>query len=118
MSSYNRQKGSSFERLVADYLAKEYDDRVDRRVKTGAADKGDVGGVRVNGHRLVLECKNTKTLSLPAWTREARVEAVNDGAPVGVVVHKRHGSAKASEQWVSMTLEDLVTLLKLVDKTS
>ena len=118
MSSYNRQKGSTFERLVADYLAEVYDDRVDRRVKTGAADKGDVGGVRVNGHRLVLECKNTKTLSLPAWTREAKAEAANDGAPVGVVVHKRHGSAKPGEQWVSMTLEDLVTLLKLVEKTT
>lgn len=118
MSAYNRQKGSTFERLVADYLAAEYDDRVDRRVKTGAADKGDVGGVRVNGHRLVLECKNTKKLELPAWTREARVEAANDGAPVGVVVHKRHGSAKPGEQWVSMTLEDLVTLLKLVEKTT
>ena len=118
MSAYHRTKGSTFERLTADYLAANLDDRIDRRVKTGAADKGDIGGVRVNGQRIAIECKNVATMALPQWTREARQEAANDGAAVGVVVHKRRGSAKAGEQWVSMTLEDLVALLKLVHQTS
>lgn len=34
--------GSSFERLIADRLATHVDDRIDRRVKTGAADKEDL----------------------------------------------------------------------------
>ncbi|MDN5667653.1 MAG: hypothetical protein L0G87_04565, partial [Renibacterium salmoninarum] len=83
-----RAAGAGFERLVADYLAAVVDDRVDRRVKTGSADKGDIGGLRFLGHRVVIECKNTAVLALPAWTAEARVEAANDGAVVGVVVHK------------------------------
>lgn len=110
--------GTWLETVTAAYLAENYDERIERRAKNGSKDRGDIAAARVNGHRLVIECKNEKGMSLPAWTREAKTEAVNDGAPVGVVVHKRHGSAKASEQWVSMTLEDLVALLKLVEKTT
>lgn len=108
-----RAAGAGFERLVADYLAAVVDDRVDRRVKTGAADKGDIGGLRFLGRRVVVECKNTSVLCLPAWTGEARREAANDGAVVGVVVHKRHGKSAAGEQWVSMTLEDFAALMRL-----
>ena len=38
-----KQAGSLFERSIADYLAVALnDDRIDRRVKTGAKDKGDI----------------------------------------------------------------------------
>lgn len=111
MTAYHRQKGSTFERLIADYLAAEVDDRIDRRVKTGNKDRGDIGGVRIQGQRLVIECKNVKTMALPQWTREAAVEAGNDDALTGVVIHKRHGSNKPGEQWVTMTVTDLIALL-------
>lgn len=104
--------GARFERSIADYLAGVLDDRIDRRVKTGAADKGDIGGVRVHGQRLVLECKNTARLDLAGWTREADLEAANDGALAGVVVHKRHGVGDPGRQWVSMTLDDLVAIIR------
>jgi len=103
--------GSSFERLVADYLAGVVDDRIDRRVKTGARDKGDIAGVRVHGQRVVLEAKNTARINLGTWAAEAEVERVNDDALVGVVVHKRHGKGSAGDQWVTMTLADLAALL-------
>jgi len=103
--------GSSFERLVADYLAVVVDDRIDRRVKTGARDKGDIAGVRVHGRRVVLEAKNTARINLGSWAAEAEVERVNDDALVGVVVHKRHGKGSAGDQWVTMTLADLAALL-------
>ncbi|AEL19714.1 holliday junction resolvase [Mycobacterium phage AlleyCat] len=103
--------GAKFERDVADYLAARVDDRIDRRVKTGAKDRGDIGGVRLHGQRVVLECKNVATMSLPQWTREAQIEAGNDDALVGVVVHKRHGTGDVGKQWVSMTLDDLVAIL-------
>lgn len=102
--------GSSFERLVADYLAAKVDDRIDRRVKTGARDKGDIAGVRVHGQRVVLEAKNTAKISLGTWAAEAEVERVNDDALVGVVVHKRHGKGSPADQWVTMTLADFVAL--------
>lgn len=105
--------GARFERVVADYLAEELnDDRIDRAPKAGVKDKGDIAGVRYNGHRIVIECKDVSRMDLPKWVREARVEAENADALLGVVVHKRHGVAKPDEQWATMTLKDLAALLK------
>lgn len=104
--------GTRFERQIADALAKALDDdRIDRRARTGAKDRGDIAGVRVHGQRVVIECKDVTTLALPDWTREARTEAGNDDALVGVVCHKRRGTSDPMRQWVSMTVEDLVAIL-------
>lgn len=105
--------GGKFEREIADYLRDTLDDRIDRRVKTGAKDKGDIANVRdSHNNRIVIECKNVIKQSLPEWVKEARNEAENDNALVGVVVHKRHGVGKPAQQWVTLTLEDLVKLLR------
>lgn len=106
-----RKAGTSFERLVADYLAAHVDDRIDRRVKTGAKDRGDIAGVRHMGGRLVIECKSTTRLNLGVWAGEAEVERGNDDALAGLVAHKRHGRGAAADQWVTLTLGDLVALL-------
>lgn len=112
-----KQAGSTFERLLADFLARVVDDRIDRRVKTGAADKGDIGGVRFRGHRIVLEAKDyAGQIKAGEWIKEAQVEAQNDGALVGIVVAKRRGTAKPEEQWVLMTLGDLAVLLTAKEK--
>ena len=104
--------GTRFERQVADYLAHGLDDdRIDRRVKTGSADRGDIGGVRHLGARVVVECKNTSRLDVGTWLREAEVERGNDDATVGLVVAKRHGKGAPADQLVLMTLGDLVALL-------
>lgn len=105
--------GGKFERDIADYLRDNLDDRIDRRVKTGAKDKGDIANVRdSHNNRIVIECKNVMKLALPQWVREAHVEAANDGALIGAVVHKRHGVGNPGEQWVTMTVDDLVSLLR------
>lgn len=108
-----RKAGTEFERVIASYLAAELeDDRIERRARTGAKDRGDITGMRVHGQRMVIECKNVADrLALPAWTDEAHVEAGNDDALVGVVVHKRRGVSAAGWQWVSMTVDDLLALL-------
>lgn len=111
MANPNGRKGSSFERVVADYLIKAWDDRIDRRVKTGAKDKGDIANFRIGPHRLVIECKNVKAMALSSWVEEARVEALNDGAIAGVVVHKRRGKGEAAEQFVTMTMDDFLAIL-------
>ena len=103
--------GSKFERDIADHLAKLVDDRIDRRVKTGAKDRGDIGGVRVHGQRLVLECKNTSRINLGTWITEAHVEAGNDDSLAGVIVHKRHGKGQPGDQWVTMTVDDLIAII-------
>lgn len=105
--------GSRFERVIADHLAAKLDDdRIDRRVKTGAKDRGDIAGLRAHGgQRIVIECKDVATLALPEWTREAREEAGNDDALVGVVVHKRRGTGDPGKQWVTTTVDELLALL-------
>lgn len=103
--------GTRHERAVADYLAQHVDDRIDRRPKTGSKDRGDIGGVRHLGARVVVECKNTSRLDVGTWLREAEVERGNDDATVGLVVAKRHGKGAPADQLVLMTLGDLVAML-------
>jgi len=104
--------GSRFERTIADYLAATLeDDRIDRRPRNGSKDRGDVGGLRAHGQRLVVECKDTTRTCLAEWTAEAHCEAGNDDALTGVVVHKRKGVGDPGRQWVSMTVDDLAALI-------
>lgn len=107
-----RTAGTRFERTIADALAAALDDdRIDRRARTGAKDRGDIAGLRLHGQRVVVEVKDCATLRLPAWTAEARTEAGNDDALVGVVVHKRRGVSDPLAQWVTCTVADLVAIL-------
>ena len=107
-----KKAGAAFERAVADYLAETVDDRIDRRVKTGVKDCGDISGVRTPWNdRVVVECKNTTRPNLSGWVAEAEAERANDNAYVGVVVHKRHGKGAPAEQYVTMTLENFARLL-------
>ena len=104
--------GARFERIIADHLAKLIDDRIDRRVKTGAKDRGDIGGLRHMGGRLVVECKDYGGQLKPGpWIGEAEVERGNDDALAGVVIAKRRGTAKPGEQFVLMTVDDFTALL-------
>lgn len=110
-----KAKGSTFEVYVARYLSDALDDdRIERRARFGAKDRGDIGGVRtLLGERVVVECKAHERLNLAGWIAEAEVEAGNDDAPVGVVVHKRRGKGpkQMGEQYVSMSLATFATLL-------
>lgn len=108
-----KKAGSSFERAQADWLAARLnDDRIDRRVKTGGKDRGDIGGVRFAGHRVVIECKNTSRDNLPAWVREAEQERGNDDALIGVVMHKKRGTTDPAQQYVTMTAETFAVLIE------
>jgi hypothetical protein len=102
--------GSRFERIIADALAKHIDERIDRRVKTGAKDRGDIAGWRFAGLRIVAECKDVVATNLGGWIREAETERLNDDAHVAVVVHKRRGHGDPLDQYVTTTLRDLIAL--------
>ncbi|SDZ51491.1 hypothetical protein SAMN05216215_108735 [Saccharopolyspora shandongensis] len=106
--------GTRFERDIADYLARYVDDRIDRRARTGAKDRGDIGGLRtpgVVGGRIVAECKNTTRVELAKWAAETELERGNDDAVAGLIVHKRKGVTNPGQQWVTCTVDDLVALL-------
>lgn len=82
-----RTAGTRFDRAIADYLAAHVDDRIDRRVTTGAKDRGDLGGLRLSpalrGGRVVAECKNTRQLRLSEWARQAETERDHDDTRTG-----------------------------------
>ena len=113
----NRQSakaaGARFERLISDFLRDNLDDRIDRRVKTGAKDCGDIANVRdSHNRRIVIEAKDYGgKLNLPQWAKEAHTEAENDDAHVGIVIAKRRGTTNPADQWVAMTVNDLIQLL-------
>ena len=106
--------GSGFEQDIADYLAEHWDDHIERRTKHGAKDRGDIANFRVGGRRVVIEAKEYGGRFLVGtWLSEARTEALNDGAALGIVAAKRKGTTKPGEQVVFMTMDDLVQLLTL-----
>lgn len=102
------------ERLIADSLATHLDDRIDRRVKTGAADKGDLGGIRTHtGARVVAEVKDYGgRYNVGPWLDEAETERINDNAAAGIVIAKRRGITDPLQQVVFMTVADLITLIQ------
>lgn len=108
-----RQAGTATERGLANYLAVALaDDRIDRRAKTGAKDRGDIAGLRIHGgQRLVIEVKDCARLDLAGWTAQAHTEAGNDDALAGVVVHKRRGTTDPGRWYVTCTVDDLLALL-------
>lgn len=104
--------GSAFETLMAQYLARTIDDRIERRVTNGAKDRGDISGLRIFGQRVTLECKNYRgQIKAAEWTNEAEIEKGNDDALAGVVFAKRRGTTNPGEQWVLMTASNFVALL-------
>jgi Holliday junction resolvase len=109
MTTPQKAKGSQYERDVAKFLRENGHPYADRRYGAGnTQDKGDITGL---GPRLVIECKNHKTLDLSGWLAEAEIERENAKAEYGVVVAKRRGK-NAGESYVVMTLADFARLWK------
>ena len=117
MSSYNKVKGSKFETDVMKYLRK-LGHFAERLAKAGANDEGDIVTI-IAGQTYILECKNRKSMNLPAFWDEAQVEAKNYAKargmvatpPAFVIVKRRqHGVEKA---WVIQDLDQW-----LVERTS
>ncbi|QRQ65180.1 hypothetical protein [Corynebacterium kroppenstedtii] len=110
-----KKAGTAFETAVATYLAEELDsDFIERRRLSGANDRGDITGVRDSrGQRLCIECKNYGGQLEPGtWVKEAHIEMGNDSAVAGVVVAKRKGTTNPGAQYVLMTVNDLVALIR------
>lgn len=98
---------------MADYFAWALsDDRIDRRVKTGAKDRGDIAGLRMRGKRVVVECKDYGGRHrLPEWLDEAETERGNDDAEYGIVAWKRLGVRDPAKQYVTMTAETFMAMV-------
>lgn len=108
-----KKAGASFERLIADHLKEALgDDRIDRQVRTGRLDVGDIAGVRAWGKPVVIEAKDYGGQILAAqWCAEAEIERGNRDALAGIVIAKRRGVTRPGSQWVVMTVDQLTSLL-------
>lgn len=106
-----KSAGSRFERMVADWLKAKVSEFIDRRVKTGAKDRGDIANLRAHGQRIVAELKDSARISIGTWIKEAEVERGNDDALAGIVIFKRTGKGQPADQLVLMTLLDFVAIL-------
>jgi hypothetical protein len=104
--------GSRMERETADCLKEHVSRFIDRKVKTGSKDQGDIANLETTGHSpIAVECKDVATLSLGTWVNEAETERVHAGALAGIVVHKRKGKGSPLDQYVTMTMRDLIAIL-------
>lgn len=107
--------GTRHETNIVRYLAIHLDDRIERRARNGAKDRGDISGIRLSpalgGGRVVAELKDRRDYSLSQWYRQADIERGNDDATVGLIIHKRHGVSDPGRQWVTCTVDDLVAIL-------
>ena len=55
--------------------------------------------------------KDHNRLDLAGWWAEAEAERGNDDAGAALIVHKRRGKGNAADQWVTLTLGELVALI-------
>lgn len=107
-----KSAGTRFETDVATYLRAHIDDGIERRRLSGSQDRGDLSGWKYAGQRIVAELKDYAGVLHPGpWLREVDVERVNDDADVGLVIAKRRGVSDPGDQFVLMSLRDLVSLL-------
>ena len=64
------------------------------------------------GGRIVIEAKDYGGRLLPGpWINEAETERGNDDALAGLVIAKRRGTTRPGDQFVLMTVDELVSLL-------
>jgi len=106
--SKSKAKGTLAETAVTSYLNDQGILCV-RNPAQGAKDKGDINLLSIP---VAIEVKNHQSMHLPAWIDEAIAEKSNASAEVGVVVHKRLRKGDPAAWFATMTVADLVTLIK------
>ena len=107
--SKSKQKGTLAETAVADFLRQTFP-AVERRILSGANDKGDIAGVP----SCVVEVKNQKSYKIHEWMKETETERLNAGSDIGILVIKPNGVgvSKVGQWWAVVSLETITELIK------
>lgn len=112
----SRNKGSSFERTIAkrfeevlgvDFVRTPQSGGFAKNLDKTEGFRGDIvpASKDVN-FKLHIECKNTKTWSLPAWLKQAQGDCPKDKIPV--VIFHQHGT---SNNYITLNLEDFFSII-------
>ena len=96
--SKSKQKGTSAETAVVNWLTSKGRKHVERRALSGLLDRGDIAGIPA----VVIEVKNHQRMELSAWLKELDVEMHNDKADTGVVIHKKKGTTDVGMWYATM----------------
>ena len=108
-----KQAGATFERQTADALRDYVDDRIDRKVRTGAKDQGDIANLRsAHDLKVTVEAKNYGgRFEVGAWLKEVETERENAGDDLGIVIAKRRGTTDPLDQVCFMDVRTLIGLI-------
>ena len=106
--SKSKQKGTSAETAVVNWLVSKGRKHVERRTLNGSNDRGDIAGIPA----VVLEVKNCVKMELSAWLKELEVEMHNDKADTGAVVHKKKGTTDVGMWYATMPVHGWYKLLE------
>ena len=114
MANRAKQKGTSFETLIRQFLNDNGFPNAQRTVLKGGGDTGDINGIRNDSRQVAVQCKNQKSFSLSSWLNDTVEQAANLGGALPALVVKRPGKGEKAlgDSYVVMRLSDLVELLK------
>jgi hypothetical protein len=96
--SKSKQKGTSAETAVVNWLQSKGRKHVERRSLNGSHDRGDIAGIPC----VVIEVKNCAKMELSQWVSELQVEMHNDKAETGTVIHKKRGTTDVGYWYATM----------------
>ncbi len=115
MANTAKQKGTTMETLVREYLNDHGFLHAHRTPLQGGGDTGDINGI-VNeaGRKVAVQVKNQRKFNLSGWLDDTVEQARRLGNAVPALIVKRPGKGKANlgDTYVVMRLSDLVDLLK------
>ena len=116
MSNPSKQKGTSFETLIKEYLQKCGFQSVYRTALSGGYDTGDINGVTHSetDRQVSVQCKNQKKFNLSGWLDATveQAERLDEAVPVLVVKRPGRGAKSLDDTYAVMRLCDLVCLLQ------
>ena len=116
MANPAKQKGTSFETLIKDFLNSNGFPNAHRTALKSGADTGDINGIRhcSSDKQVTVQCKNQKAHNLSGWLNDTVEQAARLGDALPVLVVKRAGKGKAAvgDSYAVMRLDDLISLLK------
>ena len=115
MTNPSKRKGTAWETACTVYLRRAYQDDegcIHRAPLHGSKDEGDIHGLRINGEKAIIECKNAKNYEFGTWVDQAVEEAWNADAEYGVVFVKRRGLGieHVGQHWALMDIDTFIRM--------